>query len=241
MPDYGVPTNYPGGVNNVDQYSALGSYIAPDPSAAHTFFDDFNSFTATNWTVTETQGSATQAVITGDGGLLALRNTNSVNDVNGVQWANLVFAPETTKQLWGKARFKLSDATNQAILIGLTSTIGTATSTAAVQATDGMFFWKPSGSTNLRFVVVNGSTATTTTGVATLANDTFATVAWAYDGLSTISIFAADSLVANSVATNLPTTNLSPNICTLAGTAAVSTMTVDYIFAGKQRTSEVTA
>jgi hypothetical protein len=223
-------TNFPNGVTNATLGTPLGTFIAADPSLVHSFFDDFNSFTAAQWTVTETQGSATQAITNGDGGILALVNSSANNDLNAIQLANETFSFVAGKQAWFKARFSLSNATNAAMVLGLQIT-----DTTPLAASDGVWFSKAAASTTLN-MVVEASSALTTTQVATgLANATYYEVGFHYNGGSGLYAFYNGNYVASSAITNLPTRTLTISAAVSNGTAAANTMNIDYIFAATER------
>jgi hypothetical protein len=222
-------TNYPNGVTNAAVGSALQTYILPDPTSAHTYFNDFDVFTAADWTVTETQAGATQAIANGNGGWLALVNSAANNDLNAIQALNTTFAFTAGKALWFKCRFKLSNATNAAAIIGLQ-----VIDTTPLAVTDGVFFSKPAASTTLSLVVEKTSTATTTTA-GTMADDTFVEAGFHYDGSNSVFVYFNGNRVASSAVTNLPTVGLCVSIAVANGTAAANTMTVDYYLASAER------
>lgn len=226
-----MSTNFPDGVTNVTESATLGSFVNTDPTKAHTWFDDFDSFTAANWTVTETQAGATQGVVDGDGGILALVNSAADDDLNAIQWSKETFKFEAGKRLWFKARFKVSDATQSDLVIGLQIT-----DTTPLAVTDGTYFVKADGSTSLSLVVTKNSTATTTTGVATLADNTYVSVGFVYDGASKIDVYVNDVRVKSSVTTNLcDDEDLTVSIAVQNGEAAAKTLSVDYVFVAKER------
>ena len=226
-----MTTNFVDGVTNTTESTTLGGFLAPDPSVAHVWFDDFDTFTAADWTVTETQAGATQAVVAGDGGILALTNSAADDDLNAIQWANETFKFEAGKRLWFKSRFKVSDATQSDLVIGLQITDAT-----PLAVSDGLYFAKADGSTSLSLVVTKNSTATTTTGVATLASNTYVTVGFVYDGASRVDIFVNDVRVKSSVTTNLcDDEELTLSIAVQNGEAAAKTLSVDYVFVAKER------
>ena len=222
-------TNLPTGMTNAADGTPLGSYTAFDPSLTHAWFNDFDSFIAAEWTVTETQVGATQGIANGDGGILALVNTAANNDLNAIQLANETFAFTAGKQAWFKARFKLSSATNAAAVIGLQIT-----DTTPLAVTDGVFFSKAAASTTLNLVVEKSSTATTT-AVGTMADDTYVEVGFYYNGTDTIVAYLGGQSVATSVVTNLPAHTLCVSIAVANGTAAANTMSIDYLFAATER------
>lgn len=225
-----TPTNYPGGVSNVYTYQTLGSFLDTDPSAAHMYFNDFDIYTAGDWTVTETQAGATQAITNADGGILALVNSAADDDLNAIQLSKETFKFEAGKELWFKARFKVSDATQSDLVIGLQIT-----DTTPLAVTDGTFFLKSDGSTTLSLLVEKDSTATTTTA-ATLADDTYVVVGYYYNGIDRIDIFVNDVRVASSVTTNIcDDEELTVSIAVQNGEAAAKTLSVDYVFVAKKR------
>lgn len=225
-------TNLPNGVTNVEEYKGLGTYLAPDPSRVHQWFDDFDSYTAGNWTVTETQAGATQAIVDADGGVLALVNSAADNDLNQIQWAKETFRLAANKQTWIKARFKISNATESDVLVGLYITD---TSPVASKPSDGFYFQKLDGSTSLTFECGVNSTYTSTT-VATMANDTYVVVAAYYNGYDRIELYLNDQKVATSVATNLCTDeDLAVSLAVQNGDANARTLSVDYLLVSEER------
>lgn len=226
-----MPTNFLGGVTNVAESVTLGSYIAPDPTAAHVWFDDFDAYVAGNWTVTETDAGATQAITDADGGVLALTNSAADNDLNQIQWAKETFRLAANKKLWMKARFKVSDATQSDLLVGLYITD---TSPVASKPSDGVFFQKLDGSTSLTLEVGKNSTYSSAT-VATMASDTYVVVGLYYDGTA-FQVFANDVRVGSVAATNLvDDEDLAVGIAVQNGDANARTLSIDYLMIAKER------
>lgn len=223
-------TNYPNGVTNSTLTGTMNSYTAPDPSNSATYFNDFFTYAAGDWTVTETQAGATQAIGAGDGGWLALVNSAANNDLNAIQVPVTCMTFEAGKQLWFKTRFKVSNATNSAIVIGLQ-----VVDTTPLSVSDGVYFNKAAASTTLNLLTIKTAVGTTTTAIATLADDTFVTVGYYYDGGTTITAYANDASVASFTNTNMPAVSLTVSIGVANGTAAANTLTVDYILASKSR------
>lgn len=223
-------TRFPNGVTNVGEDSLFAAMGQLAPTKFHTYMEDFDYYTAADWTVTETQVSATQALTDGDGGLLLLTNSAADNDLNALQKVGASFAFESGKKLWFEARFKVSDATQSDVVMGLQ-----VTDTTPLDTTDGVFFLKADDSTSVSLVVEKTSTATTTAAVATMANDTFVRLGFWYDGDASVYYFVNGALGGKSATTNLPTANLRVSFGIQNGEAAAKTMTVDYIFVAKER------
>lgn len=227
-----MPTNFLGGVTNVAESVTLGSYLAPDPTVAHVWFDDFDAYVAGNWTVTETQAGATQAIIDADGGVLALTNSAADDDLNQIQWSKETFRLAPRKKLWMKARFKVSNATQSDLLVGLYITD---TSPVASKPSDGVFFQKLDGSTSLTLQVGKNSTYSSAT-VATMADDTYVVVGLYYDGLNPIQVFANDVRVGTVAATNLvDDEDLAVGIAVQNGDANARTLSIDYLLIAEER------
>jgi len=229
-------TNFINGVTNVAGGTALGTYVQSDPTSCHTWFDDFDDYVAAEWTITET-GTGTRAVGNLDGGVLVITNAAADDDANFLQWSGATNAAtvetwkfEAGKELWFKARFKLSDATQSDFVMGLQIT-----DTTPLAVTDGLYFLKADGSATLNLLATLNSTSTTT-AVGTLVSDTYVTVGYHYDGYSNIEVFLNDTRVANSVTTNLVTDEeLTISFGVQNGEAVAKVLSVDYIFVSKKR------
>lgn len=228
-------TNFPNGLTNNTAQNALGSMIQLDPTTMHTYFNDFDSYVAGNWVVTETDSAATQTLADADGGVLLLTNTAADNDLVALQKVGESFTFVTGKKLYFKSRFKLSDATQSDAVMGLQIT-----DTTPLAVTDGVYFIKPDDAATMNFIVVKNSTATTKSAILTMANDTYVTVAFYYDGDSTIYYYGSTdtlnpTLLGTSVTTNMPTTELTVSFAVQNGAAAAKTMSIDYILVAKER------
>ena len=226
-------TRFPNGVTNSSDIAFFADMGQLDPTKFHTYFDDFDYFTAGDWTITTTEagaGDATEALTDGDGGLLLITNDAADDDNDFLQKKGESFKFVAGKRLWFKTRFKVSDATQSDLVIGLQIT-----DTTPLAVTDGVYFLKADGSTTVNCLVTKNSTSTTT-AAATLASDTFITLGFYYDGASTIQIWADDLVVATSVTTNLvDDEELTISFGIQNGEAVAKTLTIDYILAVKER------
>jgi hypothetical protein len=226
------PTRFPSGVTNAEPGSSTGMYGVPDPSIWHSYFTDFDLYVAADWTVTET-GDGTQALTDGDGGLLLLTNAAADDDAGFLQKVGESFLMEAGKPALFKARFKVSDATQSELVIGLQ-----VTDTTPLDATDGIYFIKADGSTTLTAVCrKNATTGSTSATATTLVADTFVVVGWYYDGKSSVQVFVNNVLVTtlDGTSTYLPDTELTVSFGLVNGEAVAKTMTLDYILAAKRR------
>lgn len=223
-------TRFPNGVTNVGEdslFAALGQLAA---TQFHTYFEDFDYYNAANWTVTETQAGATQALTDGDGGLLLLTNTAADNDLVALQKVGESYRFASGKKLFFEGRFKVSNATESDVVMGLQITDAT-----PLDVSDGVFFLKSDGSTTISLLVEKNGTATTTS-VGTLADDTYIRLGFYYDGNSSIQAFVNGTYVATSATTNLvDDEDLTVSFALQNGNAVARTMTVDYVYVAKER------
>lgn len=226
------------GVTNATQGTALGSYIAPDPSICHTWFDDFDDYTAGEWTITET-GTGTRAIGNADGGILVVTNAAADDDANFLQWSGNTAAGtvETyrwaaNRSMWFKARLKVSDATQSDLVIGLQIT-----DTTPLAVTDGLYFLKADGSAVLSFYATKNSTSSTVT-TATLVDDTYFTVGFFWDAaLGKMQVFYNDTVVGEITSTtNMPDDeDLTISFGIQNGAAAAKVLSLDYMLVSKAR------
>ena len=224
-------TRFPNGITNVGETSLFAELGQPAATNFHTYFEDFDYYTAADWTVTETQAGATQALTDGDGGLLLLTNTAADNDLVSLQKVGESFRFASGKQLFFEARFKVSDATQSDVVVGLQITDIT-----PLDVTDGVFFIKADGAATVDFLVEKNNTATTASAIATMANDTYIRLGFYYDGSSAVQYFVNGTYTGSSVTTNLPDDeDLTVTFAIQNGEAVAKTMTVDYIYVAKER------
>ena len=235
----GTPSRFTNGLTTVPKANPLGMFGLPDPTEWHTYFNDFDHYVAANWTVTVV-GTGTAALTNLDGGALLLTNSAADNDSIQLQQVGEAFALTAGKRAFFKARFKVSDATQSDLIVGLCVTDTTLMgATAGAGVTDGIFFSKDDGVATLDVQCQKNATTgqTRAAGVATLANDTFVTVAWAYDGKGEVAYFVNDVQLGTlaGTAAYLPDTTLAVSFGLMNGEAVAKTMTVDYLFAATER------
>lgn len=227
-------TRFPNGVNNCSVAEMFNSMKQEDQTKYHSYFEDFDYFNAANWTVTETQAAATQALANGDGGILALVNSAANADVNQVQKVGESYQLVAGKKLFMRCRVQVDDATNAALAVGIqvTNTDGTGA------VTDGVYFIKAAATTSVSVNFrKNTTTGANTAVVGTMANATYTTLDCFYDGVDRL-YYGKDGVVIGYIdasSTYLPDTTLAPVAVVKNGTAAARTMNVDYIFVAQER------
>ena len=233
-------THFRNGVSNQAPGNPLFEYPYLDPFKYYSYVNDFFTYTAGDWTITTTEagtGSATEALTSAAGGALLVTNAAGDNDLDFFNLNGESFKYSSTKNMFFKARFKVSDATQSDVVMGLTIT-----DTTPLDTTDGIFFLKDDGDTNLDFHIEKDNAATSNTAISTLADDTFITVAFHYNpngnaGSGSVSLFVDDSKVAEQTTlTNIPDDEeLTIAFGIQNGEAVAKTMTIDYIIAAVER------
>jgi len=233
-----TPVRYPSGVTNVGANDALRNMPEPDPTKTIMFWDDFFTYTAANWTVTETAAGATQAINTGArGGILELTGTagGGATDVTQIQLINETFKCTSGKQLWIKARFAATATlANFGILVGLAIT----DTSAVAGVSDGIYFRKATGAATLEAVIEKDSTESTSGTIATMVSGTYVECALYYNGKNAVEVYYNG----NKVYTFTTLTNLCQDeelAVTLASVnataAAANVLSVDYIMVAEER------
>ena len=206
-----------------------------DPSAYHVYFNDFDIYTTTNWTLTTVEagaGSATEAVSGADDGVLLITNDAADDDSDFFQLINETFTFEAGKRMLFKARFQVSDATQSDFVIGLQLT-----DTTPLDVSDGIFFQKDDGDALLDFHAEENTVASNATGIHTMVAATWTTVGFYYNGTdANIQLFVDDVNVGSVPITNaVDDEALAISFGIQNGEAVAKTMTVDYLLAAKER------
>jgi hypothetical protein len=199
------------------------------------FLEDFvgtpfaSADTPAAWTVTLVEGGAgesTVALADGAGGLLLITTDAAENDGVNMQVTKEAFKLASGKPCYFGIRLKVSEATQSDFLVGLcitdTDLLG--------GVTDGVYFDKVDGSTDINFTLEkNGTETTSASAVGTCVDDTYVILEFFFDGTN-VDAYVDGALQTRLAVTNLPDDEeLTPSIHFLTGAAAAETMTVDWI------------
>lgn len=228
-----TPSRFTSGVSTRKYPDPLYMYTHPDRSDIHLIFDDFDFYTAGNWTATVT-GTGTTALTAGDGGLLASATSGANNDANYLQKTTEGFSFEANKPAWFKARFKVSALTS-VVILGLY-----AVDTTPEDVTDGIYFLSTTGTGAVTIFCRKDATTGSTSGTGiTLVADTYTEIAWYWDGKGNVEYFQdgvqRGTLTGVSASTFLPDANTTLGFGIRTTSAAVKTLTIDYLMAAKSR------
>ena len=227
-------TRLPYGVTNVGETNLFADMVQPDPTLFHAYFNDFDTYTAGDWVVTETDSSATEALTAGDGGLLLITNTAADNDLVALQKTPAAWTFTAGKKTFFRCRFKVSDATQSDVVFGLQ-----VVDTTPLDVTVGIYFLKADGAATVDVICRKNATtgSTSAAAVATLANDTFIELGFYYDGESKVQYEVNGSVLGSLDASSsyLPDTTCTVSFAIQNGEGVAKTMTVDYVFVAKER------
>jgi hypothetical protein len=239
-----TPYRLKNGVSNIASGKTMSNYPAPDPTLTYGYFNDFFQYAATDWVLTTAEagaGNATEAIAADEtGGVLTITNAGGNGDHDNFQLSgdggtndseSFLFA--TGKKAWMKARFKSNDVDKIHSFIGLHIT-----NTDPVNAapTDGVYFELTAGV--LSCVVRKDSTSSseTLTPPTTLADDTFVSVGYYWNGVDTLHVFVDDIELQTIGSTNLPDDEyLAVSFGVENEEAATNTLEIDYIGAWMER------
>lgn len=228
-----VTTRLPSGVNTETTSSIFANYPIPRTASLIEYFNDFMTYTAGDWVVTETQAGATQALTAGSGGLLLLTNSAADNDLIALQKTPAMLDLSATKQAWFSCRFKISDATQSDFVFGMQ-----VVDTTPLDATDGIYFLKADGAATVDIICRKNATtgSTSAASIATAVSDTFIQLDWYYDGAGYL-FYAVNGTVSGSlsVADYFPDTSVTMSFAVQNGEAVAKTMTVDWVGVWQER------
>jgi hypothetical protein len=239
----GTPVRFPFGVTTAPKASPLGMFGLPDPTTWHTYFNDFDEYVVTSRWVETKVGAGTVAVTDADNGVLLVTNAAADNDSVFLQKLGESFLPNSGKRMIGKFRFKVSEAIESEVHLGLmVLDTDPYSATAGDGVTDGLFFMKEDGTANVNFYAQKDVTTgqLTSAAVTTLAADTWTELAFAFDGSRYITLWK-DGVQLTTVdltatlATYLPDTELTVSFGVKNGEAVAKILSVDYVFVAQER------
>lgn len=238
------PVRFTSGFTQDARHQMLGHAGFPNPFFYHLYQNDFDVFTAADWTITKT-GTGTTALTASDGGSLLLTTTAGGSDSVLMQLTTATFAmiPQTSS-VAGKKAFvacgvTLDHASNSTFYAGLI-----ATSATPLGSTDGIYFLKSSGATTA--ILRNKVSGTSTDATSPVAMTTsYMDIGIYFNGKGDVELFMGTpngqaqsgnrGLVARITPASFPSANLALSFGLVNGTAAARTATIDYILAARER------
>lgn len=228
-----TPTRFPKGVTNNAKVHPLGMLGIPSPTKYHTYFEDFDIYNATDFTITTTEagsGSATEALADADGGVLVITNDDADNDNDWFQLTKETFKFATGKQIFFESRWKVSNVGDTDVVMGLQLR-----DTTPDNVTDGVYFRMRDGVSNLEWLVEKNDSSDYG-GDAIVTADTYIVTAFYYDGIDSVEFWVDGALQETLGVTYLPDDEeLTVSFGLQNGSANARNMSIDYIFVAKER------
>lgn len=243
-----MTTRFPSGLTTAKSTEPFSLSGFLDPTKWHVFIEDFDSrdialATPTNWTVTKV-GLGTVAESNTQGAGVLITNAAADNDSVAAQVTSRGFAMTDGKKAIFEARLKVSNATQSDIFMGISVNDTTPIGAAASEETgvaDGIFFLKVDGSTEIEAHVRDASSTTFSkdTGLGTMADDTFVSVAWAWNGKEEMKLYVngvhKGTFAAKIADLPASTIVMSVNMMLQNGDAVARNMTVDRVIMAMER------
>lgn len=244
----GNPVRLTSGFTQDAPYQPLGHIGVPDPFFYAYYEDDFLPYNAALYTVTAASGSVAASVAGGNGGRILFTTGATATNFASIQLPAAGFQYVATKKLAFLCRIQAADVTLPVINAGLIQATAT-----PYTVTDGIYFTKAAGSTNIVVNVVTGSAVigtTTLTGLLTLGVDI--DLGFVVDRLGNVLIYAGNSLVgqkrqdlatlgpagkirASSLTGAMTAVLLNPTLAIQTSTAAAKTLYADFLYAAQER------
>lgn len=238
MPLDNLLTRFPNGVND-SIAEPLQNYKGLSPAKYQEYWDDFNFFIPTQWTITETAGGATQAIQNNrSGGFLELINTAADDDLNAIQQPAATFRLDTARDFFFATTLELPDVVQCDVIAGL---YVLDTSPLASLPTDGMFFHKLDGLATIDFHLRAGGTSTSVT-VGTMVAGTMMQLAAVYQAAAQRWTIYVNNVAVTQIVTltNMPTVPaLALGIAIQNGEAVAKTLRSDWLFAARERAASL--
>lgn len=178
--------------------------------------------TPDGWAMTAV-GTSPITITDGAGGLLLLTTGGTEDNGVQIQLVNEAFLLASGYPCYFGCRLKIDSATESDFIAGLCIR----DTTLLDGMTHGVYFRKIDGSTDVYFVLEEGSAEST--GVVHTMTTDYVTLEWYYDGTS-IDSYVNGVLQTRLATTYLPdTVEMTPSLALLTGDNAAVAMTVDWI------------
>lgn len=155
------------------------------------YFNDFMSYLAGEWTITNANGG-TLALLDEAGGVLRVTNGATAAWLVSAQKVGNAFLPVIGKKFAARVKVRTDDVINGAILAGLALT-----DTTPLDATDGIFLLKADASAALVLTVANAAAGANreTLALGNMVVDTWFTMDLFYDGIDRLYVAVNGAMV----------------------------------------------
>ena len=219
-------TNFDNGLNNRNAGDLFGSMAQLDPTRFHSYMEDFDYYTAADWTLVTT-GSLGLHTIDG-GGVRLVTGAVATNEESLLKTAPgfeiLQGAPT-----YFRAKIAVDVADECNINVGLADS-------AALVPNNCIQFRKDTADLDLDVLLRSGSAdIDVALAVAAIAAATSFTVEFYWDGQDRVYYGANGTPLGFLDASTLPVGPLTPTLSVFAGASGAVTLDLDYFFAATER------
>jgi len=192
-----------------------------DPTKFHTYFDDFDTYHAADWSLAGA-GTPTVSLVDGVGGLLQKNTSAGISDQNLTELLEPSIAVTLGKKAFYKVKLKLSTI-NALIDIGIR------------QLNSDIRFQSLAADGLVRFRLKNVGDTLDSGFFGQIVDDTYFTLSWAYDGRDTIAYYFDEEHVGTAESSRIPTVPLKVRMQVVNTIAQAEAMTIDYVFIATER------
>lgn len=241
-----ITTNFPGGVTNARDTQTMGDASVPDPTFAQQYANDFITFAATDLATTLVgTGTTTLSLDTAGGGVLSATTSAASGDSNFYQVPIPAFVLDPARQMFFKAKLKVSEVLNSVLYAGLLSVSAT-----PLTAANSIMLIKSAGVATwfLRISVASAiRDIPLPANLVSVASEYVELGLW-YDGQGNLAVFfnpttglakpgpnQARGRVLSIALPTLPTGPLTPSFGVTNGAAAARTLGIDFLVAVAER------
>ena len=253
-----TPRRYSNGVTNVSSSDPFAQLGMLDPTRYHVLMDDFRYFDPEKWIARRSESwtgnsalateylDSYEEITDARDGILAIVTTPTDNNYTFFQSGHLwtrhssasgngeTFALASGKKVWFKSRLKADDVDTCSLKVGLV--VADSTDPIETANSDGLWFQSDDGDANLDFHIYTSSSSTVSdTAITTISDDTYFTVSFYFDGSSYIYYYVNGNLEGSTSTSSYPTGELCASFGIMNGSAASSTLSVDYICVIEER------
>lgn len=237
MPNFkSLATVMPHGFSNSKLTSTMNQSGIPDPTYSHLDLDDFNVYTAAQYTVTASS-SGSVAAAAGDGGLALISTAATNSDSVYVQRPNAGFTLTPGKQTFMKFFGQLSNASLGAFFFGLLNT-----GTTPLAPTDGVYISKAAGSNTFTLNSMVGSALTSVALPAgcVAVNGTNFELGIFIDNQGNVGAYFDPTTGTQSILNAVASTNQAKGICAALYAPGLTTATLNPSFGIKNGAADAT-
>lgn len=231
MPLDNSVSRYPNGLTNKFENDIFANLKIPDVSCYHALYEDFDVYTAAQWSVGGVNPVA-PALAAGDGGILSMATTGASGDSNYIQQAANAWTIAAGKKFFFRARAQVDDATLALVALGLQIPVA---GNNFLTPADGIFIRKPAADTNVYLVSRVGSVETLSAALGTITAGTQFEVSFAYDGQGNIAAALNGQVRASITPASITAVGLRVTAGVQANSAVARTMLFDQLVAYKER------